>query len=275
MPYLRPSFFIIGERKCGTSSLYRYLLHHPQILPCRVKEPQLFTKKPWQIWWNIKKYYSLFPTLNHQGDIEIDWPELDGRGNLFIEHLKIKRHPEAHYLTGEASANTFYQANPRILHHYLPNIKLILLLRNPVDRTYSHYRMLRRFQKEGRQVGELLGFETEMLKAIDAVRKGRKHKLLSPSLYIQQMNRWLGVFPLEQFFIIRMEDLQRPGKAKKVMMELCQFLDISEHDFSEILTQKYNTAPAGDIPAGIQEELVHFFGPYNLVLEDLLERKFW
>jgi hypothetical protein len=42
MTHLRPHFFIIGERKCGTSSVYRYLVAHPHVLPGRLKEPNFF-----------------------------------------------------------------------------------------------------------------------------------------------------------------------------------------------------------------------------------------
>ena len=39
---MRPSFFIIGANKCGTSSLYRYIVANPQVLPCAIKEPNFF-----------------------------------------------------------------------------------------------------------------------------------------------------------------------------------------------------------------------------------------
>ena len=57
MQYLRPSFFIIGERKCGTSSLYRYLIAHPNVLPCQLKEPNFFGKGAEYVNENIEDYW--------------------------------------------------------------------------------------------------------------------------------------------------------------------------------------------------------------------------
>ena len=273
MQYLKPSFFIIGERKCGTSSLYRYLLSHPLVLPCKQKEPQFFTRKPWHIWWNIRKYYALFPTVSYEGDLQIEWPELDKAGKLFTEPVQFERKEGVHYITGEASANTFFQAHPRVVHYFLPQVKFILMLRNPVDRTWSHFRMLRRFQDEGRRGAQLLEFGLEMQKAMEMVRIGKKHNLLSPGLYVQQLKKWWKVYPKKQFYIIQMEDLEKPKKAAKVMDRLCRFLELPPHDFSKIMHQKFNVAPGEEIPNEIRQELHQFFLPYNQGLEDLLDRK--
>ena len=273
MQYLRPSFFIVGERKCGTSSLYRYLLTHPGVLPCKQKEPQFFTRKPWHVWWNIRKYYALYPTVAYQGDLKMEWPELDEKGQLYREQLQFKREEGGSYITGEASANTFYQAYPRLIRHFLPEVKFILMLRNPVDRTWSHFRMLKRFREEGRKGAQLLEFGLEMQRAMQTVRTGRRHDLLSPGLYVQQLTRWWKVFPKTQFYIVRMEDLEKPKKARKVMDGLCDFLELPRHNFAAIMSKRFNVAPGKAIPEEIRSELSQFFRPYNQALEDLLERK--
>jgi hypothetical protein len=274
MKYLKPAFFIIGERKCGTSSLYRYLLEHPNVLPCKLKEPQFFVKKPWRIWWNIKQYYALFPTVDYQGDITVQWPELDKTGNIFFETLNYERLENQTYLTGEASAETFHRANPRILKHFLPDIKLIVMLRNPVERAYSHYRMLERFRAEGRSTKvPLTNFAYDMRAEMNAIKVGKKGFFLSPSLYIQNLERWTKVFSKDQLFVIRTEDMEMPKQANQLMSDLCQFLNLPDHDFSPVLHNRYNKAPKKQIPPTIAKELSAFFKPYNYALESYLGRK--
>lgn len=274
MKYLRPAFFIIGERKCGTSSLYRYLLEHPAVLPCKLKEPQFFVKKPWRIWWNIKQYYALFPPTDYNGDISVEWPELDKHGKIYFETLHYERIENQDYITGEASAETFHRANPRIVKHFLPKVKLIAMLRNPVERAYSHYRMLERFRADGRSTRvPLNSFEYDMSVEMDKIRVGKKGFFLSPSLYINNLERWTKVFPENQLFVIRTEDMEAPESANQVMSDLCRFLNIPEHDFSKVLQNRYNKAPKKQIPFTIAKELSTFFKPYNFALESYLDRK--
>jgi hypothetical protein len=68
--HLRPSFFIIGANKCGTSSLYRYLVDHPSVLPCAEKEPNFFgLHDPEYIARHIDDYFALFPTRDDTGPV--------------------------------------------------------------------------------------------------------------------------------------------------------------------------------------------------------------
>ena len=69
---IRPKFYIVGERKCASSSLYRYLIHHQEILPCKIKEPQFFSKPIDQIEQEIDDYFKLYPKLEDDGDISFE-----------------------------------------------------------------------------------------------------------------------------------------------------------------------------------------------------------
>ncbi|RAQ39531.1 deacetylase sulfotransferase, partial [Arthrospira sp. O9.13F] len=103
-----PHFIIIGTQKGGTNSLYQYLCQHPQIIPAASKEIHYFTLNYHQ---PPQWYQSQFPRL-----------------------------PHPQQLTGEGSPYYLYHpAVPQRLHQYSPQVKLIVLLRNPVDRAISHY----------------------------------------------------------------------------------------------------------------------------------------
>jgi len=112
-----PNFIIIGAAKCGTSSLYNYLVEHPSIFRCIVKEPNYFSMyydkgNDW--------YKSCFPL---------------SLTKYSIENIKKKK-----FITGEASTEYYwYPHAAKRARKIIPKAKIIVLLRNPIDRAYSHY----------------------------------------------------------------------------------------------------------------------------------------
>ncbi len=112
-----PDFPIVGAMKSGTSSLYLYTTQHPHVLPALKVEVHYF-----DINFNRgnKWYRSHFPTIFYK----------------FISRL-IKRHK---MITGEASPYyLFFPHSAQRIYTTFPNLKIIIILRNPVDRAYSHY----------------------------------------------------------------------------------------------------------------------------------------
>jgi hypothetical protein len=275
MNNLLPSFFIIGERKCGTSSLYRYLVAHPHVLPCKVKEPDFFSKPLWKLIKNFSKYKKLFPTINNQGSLEFQWPELDENGVLYTETVSVEREEGVQYITGEASVNTFYYANPFYIKKFLPNVKIILMLREPAERTFSHYRMLERFKKEGRKTMPLDEFTTDMRREMAKVKRGGESLVLSPSIYTNKLPKWMKNFGKENFLVLKSEELADKETAGKVMKDIINYLGIEDFDLSEMLDKRFNVAPSKSMPEDIKEELKLFFEPYNKNLEGLIGRKMY
>ena len=113
-----PDFIVIGCQKCATTSLYDYLIQHPNISSATEKEIHFFDSN-YNV--GITWYRSFFPTVFSK------------------QFSKLRKEK---FVTGEASP--MYIFNPivskRIL-SILPNVKLIAILRNPIDRAYSHYNM--------------------------------------------------------------------------------------------------------------------------------------
>jgi hypothetical protein len=156
-----PSFLIIGGQRCGTTSLYRYLSEHPDVHPGLVKEIQFFTLNYGK---GVDWYRSQFP------------PESVG-GHSFDA--------SPYYL--------FHPAAPERASGLLPDARLIALLRNPVDRAFSHYQ---------HNVGnglEDLGFE-EALEAEESRLAGdpgysgaahRRYSYVARGMYEPQLARWL------------------------------------------------------------------------------------
>lgn len=267
MTRLKPSFFIIGERKCGTSSLYRYLVSHPNVLPCKIKEPNFFSQPLWKILLGYQKYLSLFPNTAPGAQASLDWIELDKKGRIYKETISQSLQPGIEYITGEASVNTFYYGNPKVIKHFLPKVKLILMLRNPTERTFSHYRMLQRFKAEGRKTIPLTNFETDLKMEITKVRQGQKSAFLSPSLYIQTLPKWLKVFGRENLRIIYTQNMLQTDTALEEMNRISQYLNLPTHSFLDVIGNRHNAAPAEEMSLAAREMLDEFLLPFNQELE--------
>jgi hypothetical protein len=162
-----PSFVIIGAMKGGTSSLYHYLRQHPEICMSSPKETDFFIE--------ARNYGK-----------GLDWYR-----SLFADPAKV---------CGEASPNYtkrhMHPGVPRRLHRLVPDVKLIYILRDPIDRIVSHYLHKR-----------LLGRETRSLVEAVAV-KSYRNNYVRTSLYHFQLSAFLDHFPLERILIATTEELK-------------------------------------------------------------------
>ncbi len=128
-----PNFLIIGAAKCGTSSLYHYLQQHPQIFMSPWKEPAFFAyegKRP-DFHGPADKWVSSYTVT-----------DVDDYRALFAgvtDEIAVGEASPAYLHSPEA---------PQRIQHHIPGVKLIAILRNPVDRAYSMYRM---FFRQGRE----------------------------------------------------------------------------------------------------------------------------
>ncbi|MEL6651009.1 MAG: sulfotransferase [Bacteroidota bacterium] len=266
-PYLKPSFFIIGEQKCGTSSLYRYLVAHPQVLPCQLKEPQFFSKGDHFVEREIESYWALFPTKAYQGDLNFVWPELNEEGRIYHLEVEKKRQAGMDYITGEASANSFREVPPALLQQYVPEAKLIVCLRDPVERCFSSHRMHQRFQVEGRDQGFVV---RDFVRDIEAELAGEHQRYLACSRYIDYLPAWVDRFGWEQLKIVFTAELGDPILAPKVMTDLLDFLELPTYDYGGILGQRFNQAQPRQMEDAIYSRLKSYFVPYNQALAEYI-----
>ena len=188
-----PDFLVIGVQKGGTSTLFSYLKGHPElVLP--QKEIHFFDL-----------YY----------DRGLDW---------YRSHFPMKAGGGA-TITGEGTPYyCFHPLVPERIKADLPAAKLILLLRNPVDRAHSHYQMIRKQGRIGDQsFEEVLDIEEQTLdRETERILKDPNHSsehhriysLLRRGRYYEQIAHWFSLFPREQFLILRSEDFfQNPKDA--------------------------------------------------------------
>jgi len=254
-----PDFIIIGTQKGGTTSLYQYLIDLPTITPAYRKEIHFFNLYYYK---GLGWYRSHFPIILEK---------------YYAEHIRGQM-----LLTGEASP--YYLSHPQAAERVaktLPHAKLIVLLRNPVDRAYSQY------QHQLRQPGvEPLSFE-EALDAEEQRLVGEEEKMLQDpkylsfnhrhysyhqrSQYSEQLPQWLNLFPKEQFLILRSEDLYADPAA--IVKQTLAFLNLPAEGMKPTY-KPYNDAKYAPMKAETRQRLVEYFKPYNARLYELLGRDF-
>lgn len=180
-----PDYIIIGSMKCGTTSLFKYLEQHLQILPGVRKEVNFFD-------------------LNHE------------RGEYWYRScFPLKTNVKPGQITGEASPR--YISHPHVaarIKALIPDARLICVLRNPVERTISHYFHNLRRGRETLPVMEALQAEEERTEADWQKMQENEHFLSYPcfhfsykrrGVYIEQLERYWQVFPKEQLLLLSSE----------------------------------------------------------------------
>ena len=236
-----PAFLIIGTQKGGTTSLHHYLDRHHDVTMA------------------FKKEVHFFDSFYFKG---IDW---------YLAHFPL--HGEAAQ-SGEASPTyLFHPEAPRRVHDAFPGVKLIALLRNPVDRAYSHHQMEFRRGNDPLPFEEAIAQEPERLRNSNPDMAGgnwRRFSYVSRGIYVDQMARWLEVFPREQFLLIKSEEFFRePGRH---FDQVLRFLELPHCPLPKY--RSHNSHPYAPMRPETRTQLASYYEPYNRQLYDLVGRDF-
>lgn len=246
-----PDFLVIGVMKGGTTSLFNYLSRHPQVNPPFRKEIKFF---------------------------DIHYPQ--GLG-WYRAHFPLRRKMVAGTLTGEATPYyIFHPLAAQRIAKTLPQIKLITLLRNPVDRAFSHYNHMVRVGREPLSFGEALAQEEGRLSGeVEKITADPAYSTFmhlhysykARGRYAEQLKQWFELFPRESMLILSSEELYTsPATAYQ---KAIAFLGLPLKEPEKYKVFKQGTYKGGMKPE-IREELVDYFRPYNQQLFDLLGMKF-
>jgi hypothetical protein len=251
---LLPDFIIIGAAKAGTTSLYGWLCEHPFVAPASHKEVHFFDYNYYR---GLEWYRRHFP-------LERD------RAAFAAEHGRP-------FITGEASPPYIsHQWAPQRAARTLPRAKLLLTLRNPVDRAYSQFQMSRR---EGEEPLEsfLEAVEAEgqrLAPELEHVCRDHRYNswpigcwsYLLRSRYVEGVERWLGMFPREQLHVLTLE--QMATNPQRTLDGVHEFLGLPPHAYPEL--KPLHTASYDAISSEARARLGDYFRPYNERLYELL-----
>jgi len=254
---LLPDFVIISVERGGTTSLYRYLTAHPCVDPAFRKDVHYFDLNFTQ---GLSWYRAHFPTRWRAA-----WVFSRRRQRL---------------LTGEASPYYLYHPHvPDRICQTLPEVRLIALLRNPVERAYSHYQLNRRQGKEPLSFDEAIESEEERLRGEyqrlvrDATYYSDNHYkfgYLTRGVYVDPLTRWRERFPAERLLVLRSEDLYRD--PRETLFQVNRFLGLPEWEPGHF--KPYNQKPYSEIDPKTRQKLLDYFEPHNRRLYQYLGRDF-
>ena len=202
-----PAFIIIGTMKGGTTSLHLYLSQHPEVCMSAAKEPNYFIEAR-----NFGK--------------GLDWYR-----SLFADHTKV---------CGEASPvyskRHRHEGVPERLRDVVPHVRLIYVLRDPIDRIVSHYLH-----------NQVIGRETRSLSAAIAARAYRNNYVRT-SLYAFQLDAFLRCFSLERILIVTAENLK--DRRTETLEKIFRFIGVDPDFKSSEFDRLFNQTPvAGQSPA--------------------------
>ncbi len=238
-----PSFLIIGGIKCGTSSLYRYICAHPSVLPCKEKEPGFFSQHSLaKLSRDFDGYCQLFPLVDTVGELEVNWVDLKDDESFVQSSFNKTIKSNKPYISCEATANTYFRARPGAVKTVLPHAKLIMLVREPMQRFVSHFRMYQRFQNEGRKGYDIPTLDVFIDNELALHKQKKPTRILSQGHYVSYLRKWRAVFGANNLLIIPTASLNDPNIGQKTMDKVTNFLNLETHDFSDTLEQKYNQA---------------------------------
>lgn len=186
----KPNAFIIGAPRSGTTSLFHYLGSHPEVCTSELKEPCYFcSHDPWiqkargPVVEREEEYLDLFPDKSKAVVLEATTDYLWVQG------------------TGERLAS------------FNPDAKIILLLRDPIERAHSHYFLYKRNGKEPLSFSE----------AVKAERPKRRDYIL-PGKYWTHYVRWSDIFPKDQLHVVASSNFFL--NTEESLEEICRFLQI-------------------------------------------------
>ena len=258
-----PDFLIIGAAKSGTTSLYGSLAQHPFVAPCTTSDPHFA---------NTKEVH-FFDYNFYRGE---DWyrshfPSARERDTFARQHGRP-------FLTGEGSPSYIsHPWAPQRVRKLLPQVKLIAVLRDPVDRAYSQFQMSRR---EG--VEELESFEAAIASEEERLRPELARLAADPrynswgygcwsylarSRYAEQIERWLKHFPREQLLVVKAEDLF--VTPERTLEQVFSFLELPAHRSER--TARLNSGDDYDgVPPAVRATLSEYFRPHNERLYELV-----
>jgi hypothetical protein len=248
-----PDFLIIGIRKGGTSSLHRYLRHHPYVRGPAKKEPRFFHAH-WER--GLLYYRTFFPLASEQ-----------------------RRFTAAHgrpFVTFEATPSYLYWPEvPERASRVMPHGRFVALLRNPIDRAFSDHHAMTQDGREHRSFADAIDDELRLHangfrpRPVPLDPDGAHRKLLAFGCYAEALERWWRHVPEERLLVLVSEDFFADEVG--VVRQVVDFLGLPP-------LEGYDHTPANQgayedrIDPALRSRMQEFFEPHNQRLYELLGR---
>ncbi|MEZ5014533.1 MAG: sulfotransferase [Chitinophagales bacterium] len=237
-----PNFIVVGANKGGTTSLYHYLKQHPQVYLSPIKEPHYFSMDI-----DVAQFSKAFAHNKLQdisgyvrGDMQQEYHAAFVRN--WEDYTLLYKKVQDEKAIGELSTSYLYsEVAAQEIYAALGKIRIIICLRNPIQRAFSHYRM-----NLWTGNNNIFDFYTALLEDYNHVPKvwGNAHLYTEIGMYYRQVKRYLDIFGRENVLIIFAEDLQK--NSSKTVQELYSFIGVdaafvpdTSKRYNEVYTPKF------------------------------------
>jgi tetratricopeptide (TPR) repeat protein len=240
-PVKDPEFLIIGTGKGGSTALYDYLVDHPLVCPAVVKEVNFWTT-----------YFS--------------------HGYAWYRACFMPIPAGAPQITGEGSiASLWHDQAPSRVAEFRPDMKLLLIIRDPVARAWSDYQMRRRLGHnlpawEALVERELQQFPQCPLSPEDLPGASCKGSVLLEGAVLPYLKRWRRHFTARQFLVLRNEDLSRD--VQHTVDIAYDFLGLPRHTLSS--TARSNVGNYAALSPAVEQRLRDWYQPHQDALSNFL-----
>lgn len=192
---LTPNFFIVGTPKSGTTSLFHYLQEHPEVFLPELKEPHFFSCP------EVKNTYYKTKIVDSKQ-----------------EYLDLYQERESYKAVGDLSSSyLFNKETPKRIHQFNPYAKIIIVLRNPVERALSHYLM-----------DVNLGYiNVSLSKVINNKDTFKQHyqEYIELGFYEQQIRAYTKQFPDSQIKVVLSDTLY--ANTAETLKDIYSFINVS------------------------------------------------
>ena len=216
---MKVNTFIVGAPKAGTTSLHFYLQQHPDVCMSEIKEPNYFTAQE-----VVKLYYDVSPVNSE------DWYH-----SIFTEPTRK--------VVGEGSVSyLFYPEVAQKIYEYNPEARILIILRSPVQRAFSHYLMDCRLGLCDISLEELLDNPSKYPHFYQ--------QFIELGMYHQQTKRYIDVFGQNQVKVMFYDDFKTDTNL--FVDQVFSFLDLRPVDFNMVVKNKFKQ-PSSTIVAKLYQ----------------------
>jgi hypothetical protein len=255
-----PELLLVGSKRGGTTSLWRYLIEHPGVLPTVPRAEK------------IKGIY-YFDENYQRGD---QWyrSHFPSRARRAAASRKLGYEPVA---MDASPYYLFHPLAPERARATVPDAQIVAVLRHPVERAFSHWKE-RRNHTEALSFADAIaaeevrtrGEEEQIRSHPDYVSFAHRHQTyVAQGTYAPMLERWFAEFPREQVTVLAAEEFYADPQA--LVDELCRKLSLPTHQLSSV--EPFNAEPSAGMDPKVRAELTERMAPGIAAVEELLGRQ--
>ena len=245
-----PNFIVIGVKRCGTTTLYEQLSEHPCI---------------------EKSAHDNLGFFNNNFELGMNWYKSHFVTNFRKKEIERKYGKFATY--DVTSSYIQKKKTAQNIFKTLPNVKLILILRNPTDRAYSEYNQNIIDENESRDFTELIKQEINEIQNMENENlefSSNKINLVKKGIYIKQILPWMDIFPKKQILIISTEEFDK--NTTETYNKIFRFLELPKYEIKN--ERRYRKGNYEKMKEETRKMLNNFYQKYNEELFQKIEKKF-